>query len=111
MRLKLILSKPEFLLNAYASVTDFNIHIQEITFYIRRVMVNPSVIKWHMIGLNTQNALYPVQHTKLMTFTIPKDHKSFMKDGLFPSVTSWPVQLKNVLCATYNLYSSLPITH
>ena len=39
----------------------------------------------HMTGLNTQNALYPVQHTKLVTFTIPKDQKSFMKDGLFPS--------------------------
>lgn len=85
MRLKLTLNKPEFLLNAHAAVTDFKIHVEDITFYVRRVMVNPSVIKGHMIGLNTQNALYPVQHTKLITFTVPKDQKSFMKDGLFPS--------------------------
>ena len=85
MRLKLTLNKPEFLLNAYATTLAFKINIEDITFYVRRVTVNPSVIKGHMIGLNTQNALYPVQHTKLMTFTIPKDHKSFMKDGLFPS--------------------------
>ena len=85
MRLKLTLNKPEFLLNAYAAVTDFKINIEDITVYIRRVTVNPSVIKGHMIGLNTQNALYPVQHSKLITFSIPKDQKSFMKDGLFPS--------------------------
>lgn len=87
MRLKLTLNKPEFLLNAYAAVTDFKIHVEDITLYIRRMLVNPSVIKGHMSGMNSQNALYPVQHTKLITFTIPKDQKSFMKDGLFPSET------------------------
>ena len=36
-------------------------------------------------GLNRNNAIYPIQHTKPLTFTIPKDQKRFMKDGLFPS--------------------------
>ena len=85
MRLKLTLNKPEFLLNAFGATTDFKIHLEDITLFIRRAMINPSVIKGHMQGLNTQNALYPIQHTKLVTFTIPKDQKSFMKDGLFPS--------------------------
>lgn len=85
MRLKLTLNKPEFLLNAYGKHLDFKIHLEDITLYIRRVMINPSVITGHMTGMNNQNALYPIQHTKLVTFTIPKDQKSFMKDGLFPS--------------------------
>lgn len=85
MRLKLTLNKPEFLLNAYGALKNFKIHLEDITLYIRRVLVNPSVIKGHADGLNRNNALYPVQHTKLVTFTIPKDQKSFMKDGLFPS--------------------------
>lgn len=85
MRLKLTLNKPEFLLNAHAAVTNFKIQMEDITLYIRRVTVNPSVIQGHTAGLNTQNVLYPVQHTKLVTFTIPKDQKSFTKDDLFPS--------------------------
>ncbi|MEL7308555.1 MAG: hypothetical protein AAGK05_12265 [Pseudomonadota bacterium] len=85
MRLKLTLNKPEFLLNAFGSVDKFKIHVEDITIYIRRVSVNPSVIRGHAEGLNRQNAVYPIQHTKLLTFTIPKGQKSFMKDSLFPS--------------------------
>ena len=84
MRLKLTLNKPEFLLNAFGTA-DFKIHVEDITLYIRRVTLNPSVISAHTNGLTRNNALYPIQHTKLLTFTIPKDQKSFMKDGLFPS--------------------------
>ena len=85
MRLKMTLNKPEFLLNAFGAVSDFKIHVEDITVYIRRVAVNPSVIRGHAEGLNRNNALYPVQHTKLLTFTIPRGQKSFMKDNLFPS--------------------------
>lgn len=85
LRLKLTLNKPEFLLNAYGKVTDFKIHMEDITLYIRRLLVNPSVITGHNSGLTNKNALYPIQHSKLLTFTIPKGQKSFMKDGLYPS--------------------------
>ena len=85
MRLKLTLNKPEFLLNAFGAVDNFKIHVEDITLYIRRVAANPSVIKGHADGLNRNNVLYPVQHTKLLTFTISKGQKSFMKDSLFPS--------------------------
>lgn len=85
LRIKLTLNKPEFLLNAYGKVHDFKIHMVDITLYVERILANPSVISGHMSGLNHQNAIYPINHTKLLTFTIPKDQKSFMKDGLFPS--------------------------
>ena len=85
MRLKLTLNKPEFLLNAFGVATTFKIHLEDITLYIRRVTANPSVLQGHNSGMTSQNAIYPIQHTKLVTFTIPKGQKSFMKDGLFPS--------------------------
>lgn len=85
MRLKLTLNKPEFLLNAYGKQHNFKIHLEDITLFIRRITPNPNVITGHNSGLNHQNAIYPIQHTKLVTFTIPKGQKSFMKDGLFPS--------------------------
>ena len=111
MRLKLTLNKPEFLLNAYAAVTKFKIHIEDITLYIRRVTVNPSVIKGHMSGLTTQNALYPIQHTKLMTFTIPRNQKSFQKDGLFPSEAPKMLMVAMVDNDAYNgAIKKIPIT-
>ena len=85
MRLKLTLNNTDFALNAYAKTTKFKIQMVDITVYIRRVVPNPSVIRGHAEGLNRHNAIYPIQHTKLLTFTIPKGQKSFMKDGLFPS--------------------------
>jgi hypothetical protein len=85
MRLKLTLNKPEFLLNAFSTVKGFKVHLEDITLYMRRIVINPKVITGHAKGLLTQNAVYPIQHTKLLTFTIPKDQKSFMKDCLFPS--------------------------
>ena len=85
MRLKLTLNKPEFLLNAFGTAANFKIHVEDITLYIRRVAANPSVIRGHAEGLNRHNALYPIQHTKLLTFTIPRGQKSFMKDNLFQS--------------------------
>lgn len=85
MRLKLTLNKPEFLLNAYGDPATFKIHVVDITFFLQRVKANPSVIEGHMRGLNSHNALYPVHHRTIESFTIPKDHKSFMKDGLYPS--------------------------
>ena len=84
LRLKFILQKPEFFLNAYKT-TDYKISVIDLVVYARRLLMNPSVIKGHMLGLNSQNALYPINHRKLLTFTVPAGQKSFRKDNLFPS--------------------------
>ena len=84
MRLRFTIQKPEFLLNSFKP-TDCKIQITDMTLYVRRLTMNPSVIKGHMMGLNSQNALYPINHTRLLTFSIPKGQRSFRKDNLFPS--------------------------
>ena len=84
MRIKLIPSKPEFALNAYGAHKAFKILFQEIILYVPRYTLNPSVINGHATGLKRQNALYPLLHTEVTTFTIPIGQKSFKKDRLFP---------------------------
>ena len=84
MRIKLIPSKPEFALNAYGSHKEFKIQFEEIVLYVPRYTLNPSVINGHAAGLKRQNALYPLLHTEVTTFTIPIGQKSFKKDRLFP---------------------------
>lgn len=84
MRLKFTFQKPEFLLNSYKP-TDCKIKILDMTLYVRRLLMNPSVIQGHMTGLNTQNALYPVNHTELQKYSVPAGGKTFRKDNLFPT--------------------------
>lgn len=83
MRLRLLPHKPEFVLNAYGT-NDFKITFQTVTLHVRRIVLNPSVINGHAVGLNKQNAIYPVNHTQLINFTIPSGQKSYIKDRLFP---------------------------
>lgn len=84
IRIKLMPSKPEFALNAYGTTTDFKIQFQEIILYVPRFTLNPSVINGHATGLKRQNAIYPLLHTEVTTYTIPKGQLSYTKDRLFP---------------------------
>ena len=84
LRLKFIPSKPEFVLNAYGAHKDFKIKFTEAILYVNRAEVNPSVINGHAAGLKRQNAIYPLTHNELITFTIPKGQQSYTKDRLFP---------------------------
>lgn len=86
LRLKFTLQKPEFLLNDFAGTpVDCKIKIEKMTLYVRRALVNPSVIKGHTIGLDRNNLHYPISHRKMLTYTIPAGQLSFRKDNLFPS--------------------------
>lgn len=101
LRLKFTLQKPEFLLNGYTAA-NYKIKVMDMILYVRRFQLNPSVIKGHMIGMNSQNALYPISHRKLLTFTIPKGQKSFLKDGLFISENPTLIIIAMVTNAAYN---------
>lgn len=84
MRIKLTPNKPEFALNAYGAKPSFKIQFDEVIVTVASATVNPSVINGHTIGLRKQNAHYPVVHSRLITFTIPKGQSSIIKDNLFP---------------------------
>ena len=83
MRIKLLPSKPEFALCAFAG-KDFKVVFEDVILYVPRYTLNPSVINGHATGLKRQNAIYPLLHTEVTTFTIPKGQKSYTKDRLFP---------------------------
>ena len=83
MRVKLMPSKPEFALIAYGTKA-FKIDFEEVILYVPRYTLNPSVIHGHATGLRRQNAIYPLLHSEVTTYTIPKGQKSYTKDRLFP---------------------------
>ena len=83
MRLKFVRAKSEFALMAFGA-TNFKVNITSAILYVRRVLMNPKVINDHSHGLKSNNAIYPVNHTELTTFTIPVGAMSHTRDRLFP---------------------------
>ena len=84
LRIKLTPSKPEFVLNAYGAIKEFKIEFEEVVLLAHRVEINPSVIHGHTNGMKRQNAIYPLLHSELITYTIPNGNKSHTRDRLYP---------------------------
>lgn len=82
VRLIFTIQKPEFFLNSFKP-TSCKIEIVDATLYARRLKMNPSVIKGHMDGLSSHNAIYPVNHTELQKFSIGTGKMTFTRDQLF----------------------------
>ena len=76
MRIKLIPNRPEFIFNSYATKPkDFKIKFEKVVLFIERLVMNPSVINGHAVGLKTQNAHYFVNHTDVLTKRSLQDRK------------------------------------
>lgn len=102
MRVKLLPSKPEFALNAYGPNRDYKIAFEEVVLYVPRYTLNASVINGHAAGLKRQNAIYPLHHTEVTTYTIPKGQKSYTKDCLFPDEAPKMLMIAMVDNAAFN---------
>ena len=83
VNIKLIRSKSEFHLMSETDNDTSRVIIEDAVLYVRRVKVSPGTILEHEKQLMTQNALYPVQHTQMSSYTIPTGSISHIRDGLF----------------------------
>ena len=83
VNIKLVRSKSEFHLMSSADNDTSRVQIEDAVLYVRRVKVSPGTIMEHEKQLLSQNALYPIQHTQMSTYTIPAGSLSHIRDGLF----------------------------
>ena len=85
LSLKFTRAKPAFVIQTFDTTkTNYKIKIEEAILYVRRVEISPSLVNMHNSRLdNKMNALYPVQHTEIQTFTINKGLHSHIEDRLF----------------------------
>lgn len=84
MRLTFVRAKSKFALMSFGPAASYDVHITEAVLNVRRVKMNPTVINQHAVGLKNHNAIYPVNHSVLTTFTIPATTSSFDYPNLFP---------------------------
>ena len=59
------------------------VYINEAKLIVRRVKVNTSVSIGHQVGLESQNAIYPLQKSRLVQFSVPSGSLGEYKDNLF----------------------------
>ena len=102
MRIKLTPSKPEFLLNCYATGKKFKVVFDKATLYVNRLEMNPSVINGHAVGLKTQNARYFINHSEIFSYAIPKGQKSYTRDHIFTDISPKMIMIALVDNDAYN---------
>lgn len=87
--IKLNRSKPAFqtMIKTAAGVnnraTDVKMNIHKAVLHVRRVKALPSLMAEIEDKLTFSNAVYPVQHTEIMTYSIPAGSLSNNKESIF----------------------------
>lgn len=86
MRIKLTRSSPLFnLLSLDAQALAANVTISTAYLKVKHVKVSPDRIRQIESGLALQNAIYPIQRTELVTYTVPQGIQSHVRENLFHS--------------------------
>ena len=89
VRLKLNRSKNDFVIiggTGTSTKGQYRVVFKQAILYVRKVKVDPSVIMGHDLGLQSNNAIYPIQKSELMTYTVMQGSKSHLQDNLFRGV-------------------------
>ncbi|GFY27109.1 uncharacterized protein F54H12.2 [Trichonephila clavipes] len=80
LKIKLILSKPEFCLQGSEG---FKVVLDHVSLFIRKVRVNRGVILGHAKALEKTSAKYPINRALCKVYSIPKESMSFIQDNIF----------------------------
>jgi hypothetical protein len=82
VRVKLTRSKNDFvLINSGSKIVK--VVLEQAILYVRKVKVAPSVLEAHEHYLATSgNALYPLQQTEMLTYTMAQGTRNHMQDNL-----------------------------
>lgn len=88
LRVRLVRTSTTFAVDALdATATavpkECKINIHKAILYVRKVRVLPSVQQGHELGLQTHNAIYPIQHVSMDSHTVPSGIQSFTKENIF----------------------------
>ena len=88
LKLKLSRAQPEFQVKIRTGVlanksTAVRVQIESAKLFVRQVKPINSYLAQVSTNLLAQNAVYPIQHTEMMTYTIGKDTQSYNKTPLF----------------------------
>lgn len=85
IRLRLDRSKPEFCLQRFGTGNTKTgiVQIEEAILYVRRVKLDSATLQMTEEQLKLQNAVYPIQRTEMLSYTISRGDLSHSKENMF----------------------------
>lgn len=81
MKLTLIPSNNKF--HLMAAEDKYKVKVTSARFELMKLKMNPDVINEHNMRLIKQNAIYPIRHGEIKTFSIPAGSMQVTKESLF----------------------------
>ena len=78
MKMRFVRSK-----NVFNLMGDARVEIQDMSLFVRKVKVHPSVQLGHIKALDKTTAKYPVKRVETKVFSIPKNNMSANQENLF----------------------------
>ena len=81
MKLKLTRSKPEFVLMGDSA--DYQIKLEQVHLYVRKVTLNPAVLLAHAKALDKTPAKYPVQRVEMKTYAVTEGGLTANRQNVF----------------------------
>jgi len=86
VNIKLHRNANKLILHAATPATKPKLQYLSAKLLVRKVKVEPSVLMGHQLGLNKRNAKYPIQQTKVVTYSVGVGSLGFNKDQVFGDV-------------------------
>lgn len=83
VRINLTRHSSDFALMSQKNNVKCKINIEKAILFVRKVSVLPSVLHGHELGLQTNNAQYPIQHVAMQTFTVASGQMSINRENIF----------------------------
>ena len=83
VRIKMTRSKLDFLIQNGGTRGDVKVVMEKACLYVRKIKVNPTVLTAHEDGLERMNAIYPIQQSDMLSYTISAGSSYHMQDNLF----------------------------
>ena len=102
VRVKLTRSNVDFVTQNNAVVGDVKVVMEKVCLYVRKVKVNPTVLLAHEEGLKNCNAIYPLQQSEMVSYSIPAGTGYHTQDNLFRGQTPKLVVVGMVLNEAFN---------
>jgi len=85
IRIKLKRAPTKFSLMSALDTTDYTIEFEEVVYYVKRLMVSPSILSLHSRQLSTHKALYPFTSNQIKTLSVPQNSVNAVFENIFPS--------------------------
>ncbi|KAK7484452.1 hypothetical protein BaRGS_00024344 [Batillaria attramentaria] len=83
MKLRLVRSRDAFSLHSLQGGADFKINIEDISLFVRKVKINPSIQMAHLQTLQHANIKYPLKRVVTKVFAVPQGALQINKENLF----------------------------